>query len=107
LLCVLLLRFCAMPANAGGAWGHTFLLRCAAIVMTKTSTANDWLGRTHTHLIAWLFPQAAIALGLLLDVPWRTAVWSIALVWMGVACMVNARRCSRTHCRYTGHITSR
>ena len=26
----------------------------------------------------------------------------IALVWMGVACILNARRCNRTHCRYTG-----
>ena len=39
---------------------------------------------------------------LLLPVPARTLVWGIAVGWMGVACMINARRCNRTHCRYTG-----
>ena len=28
--------------------------------------------------------------------------WIIALVWMGTACILNSRRCGRTHCRYTG-----
>ena len=32
----------------------------------------------------------------------RTGVWIIALVWMGTACILNSRRCGRTHCRYTG-----
>ena len=32
----------------------------------------------------------------------RAAVWSIALLWMGTACILNAQRCGRTHCRYTG-----
>ena len=32
----------------------------------------------------------------------RTADWVIALGWMGTACILNARRCNRTHCRYTG-----
>jgi hypothetical protein len=35
-------------------------------------------------------------------VPFRTVVWAAALAWMGVACLLNARQCSRTHCRYTG-----
>jgi hypothetical protein len=29
-------------------------------------------------------------------------MWIIALTWMGTACILNARRCNRTHCRYTG-----
>lgn len=32
----------------------------------------------------------------------RAVVWVLALVWMGVACLLNARRCGRTHCRLTG-----
>jgi len=40
--------------------------------------------------------------GLLVDVPARTAIWSVALLWKGVACILNARRCRRTHCRFTG-----
>jgi hypothetical protein len=26
----------------------------------------------------------------------------MVLGWMGAACLLNARRCGRTHCRYTG-----
>ena len=33
---------------------------------------------------------------------WRTAVWTVALGIMGVACMVNALRCGRVHCYVTG-----
>lgn len=29
-------------------------------------------------------------------------IWIVALTWMGTACILNARRCGRTHCRYTG-----
>ena len=29
-------------------------------------------------------------------------IWTIALLWMGVACILNSKRCGRTHCRYTG-----
>jgi hypothetical protein len=32
----------------------------------------------------------------------RAVVWSAALIWMGGACIANARRCGRTHCRFTG-----
>jgi len=39
---------------------------------------------------------------LFLPVPVRSAIWIAALIWMGAACILNARRCGRTHCRYTG-----
>ncbi|MGA7372851.1 MAG: hypothetical protein WBW37_09565 [Methyloceanibacter sp.] len=32
----------------------------------------------------------------------RTIVWSVALALMGIACILNAQQCGRTHCRYTG-----
>jgi hypothetical protein len=32
----------------------------------------------------------------------RTGIWVTALAWMGVACILNARQCGRTHCRHTG-----
>lgn len=38
----------------------------------------------------------------LLEPGLRAAVWITMLVWMGLACVANARRCGRTHCRYTG-----
>jgi hypothetical protein len=41
-------------------------------------------------------------LALLLEPAPRAAVWTAMLAWMGCACLVNARRCGRMHCRYTG-----
>lgn len=43
-----------------------------------------------------------MALAGVLDPRARAVVWTGALLWMGGACLANARRCSRTHCRYTG-----
>jgi hypothetical protein len=34
--------------------------------------------------------------------PARIVIWSVALLWMGTACILNGRRCGRTHCHYTG-----
>jgi len=52
--------------------------------------------------LAWWIPKAAIVATLFIPPPARTGVWIIALVWMGTACILNSRRCGRTHCRYTG-----
>ena len=64
--------------------------------------SRDWLRTPHTNLLAWWIPQAAILAGLFAPVPFRTGIWIAALIWMGTACILNARRCGRTHCRYTG-----
>ena len=65
-------------------------------------TSRDWLGSVHTSVLAWWMPKAAILAGLFVPVSFRAVIWIIALIWMGTACMLNARRCNRTHCRYTG-----
>lgn len=65
-------------------------------------SSRDWLRSPRMHLLAWKIPQAAIIVGLLAPVPVRTAIWIVALLWKGTACVLNARRCGRTHCRYTG-----
>jgi hypothetical protein len=62
----------------------------------------DWLASLRTNVLAWWLPQAGIIAGLFVPVPSRTVIWIIALIWMGTACILNARRCGRTHCRYTG-----
>jgi hypothetical protein len=64
--------------------------------------SRDWLGSAHTNLLAWWIPQAAMVAGLFVPIPIRTTIWIVALIWMGTACLLNARRCNRTHCRYTG-----
>ena len=62
----------------------------------------DWLQSPHTKLLARWIPSTAILAGLLALLQVRTAIWLIALSWMGTACILNAKRCGRTHCRYTG-----
>jgi hypothetical protein len=64
--------------------------------------SRDWLANTRTSALAWWIPQVAIVGGLFVPVHVRAAIWIIALIWMGTACILNARRCNRTHCRYTG-----
>jgi hypothetical protein len=65
-------------------------------------TSRDWLGSARSSLLAWWIPHAAILAGLFAPMPLRAAIWTVALIWMGAACILNARRCGRTHCRYTG-----
>jgi hypothetical protein len=65
-------------------------------------SSHDWLRSPRISLLAWWIPQAAIVAGLVMPVPARTVIWVAALIWMGTACILNARRCGRTHCRYTG-----
>jgi hypothetical protein len=64
--------------------------------------SRDWLASKRANALAWWLPLAAIVLALLFPAPVRAAVWIAALIWMGTACLLNARRCQRTHCRYTG-----
>jgi hypothetical protein len=72
------------------------------VSMDTDASARDWLRSPRTSLFAWWVPKAAIIAGLFVPVPVRAATWIITLVWMGAACILNARRCGRTHCRYTG-----
>jgi hypothetical protein len=69
---------------------------------TTTNASADWVGSTRTKLLAWWLPHAALVAGLLVAVPARTVIWIVALAWMGASCILNARRCGRTHCRFTG-----
>jgi hypothetical protein len=63
---------------------------------------KDWLARTRTSLMAWWVPTVLIVAGLFVRTPLRTGIWIAALAWMGVACLLNASRSGRTHCRFTG-----
>jgi hypothetical protein len=70
--------------------------------MTVTEASRDWLASRSSNLLAWWLPHAALLVGLFAPIPARVAIWTVALAWMGVACILNSRRCGRTHCRYTG-----
>ena len=73
-----------------------------AVTSGTAQASRDWLASGRANLLAWWLPQAGIVAGLLVPVGTRAAIWIVALAWMGVACLLNARRCGRTHCRYTG-----
>jgi hypothetical protein len=64
--------------------------------------SRDWLGSRGSTVLAWWIPHAAIVVGLFVPTPTRVVIWTIALIWMGAACILNARQCGRTHCLYTG-----
>jgi len=64
--------------------------------------SHDWVGNTRTNILAWWMPKVAIVVTLFAPVAVRVVVWIGALLWMGTACTLNAQRCGRTHCRYTG-----
>jgi hypothetical protein len=64
--------------------------------------AKDWAGDWRTLAGFWGLPGAVMLAASLLEPAARAAVWIAMLIWMGVACFLNARRCSRTHCRITG-----
>ena len=66
------------------------------------STGRDWAAGRRPALIAWGLPIAALVLAGGLESKAKALVWALALVWMGVACLVNARRCGRLHCYFTG-----
>ena len=63
---------------------------------------GDWLNSAGTSFLAWWLPKLGIFVTILAAGSLRTVVWVVALLWMGVACILNAKRCGRTHCRYTG-----
>jgi hypothetical protein len=63
---------------------------------------KDWAGNWISLAGLWGLPAVAMLVGALLDPLPRAIIWSTALVWMGGACIANARRCGRTHCRFTG-----
>lgn len=72
--------------------------------MTKNACCQgrDWVGYFRSYALAWGLPTVALVVTVFVPPPVRTLIWPISLGWMGTACLANARRCGRTHCRLTG-----
>ena len=64
--------------------------------------AKDLVGDVRNSMLAWGLPTVALVATAFAPPSIRTPAWLIALVWMGMACLANARRCGRTHCYLTG-----
>jgi len=91
LLRVLLLWLGSLPAHPTGR---------GALLHSVARPTLQGLARQHPHqsnLMAWWVPTALIVAGLLVVAPLRTGIWVAALAWMGLACLLNARRSGRTH----------
>jgi len=59
------------------------------------------LVQSRAALLIWCVPAALIVVGAAWPVA-RTALWIPSFLVMGVACLLNARRCGRLHCHLTG-----
>ena len=71
---------------------------------TKTAAPRDILNDWRGTIFAYCLPIAAILASGSMNIAsgWRTAVWSSACLAMGGACLLNANRCGRVHCWFTG-----
>ena len=69
-----------------------------------TLAGSDWSRRPLSFLLWWGLPYAVAVAFDLIGPPLRAgaAVWALALAWMGVGCVLNARRCHRVHCYISG-----
>jgi hypothetical protein len=63
---------------------------------------KGWAADWRTLVALWGIPGAAMIAAVFMDPMVRAVIWAVMLVWMGGACLANARRCNRTHCRLTG-----
>ena len=65
---------------------------------------RDLARHRRSLLLGWGLPIGLLVLPSLLSMPLWLAVACLAggYAWMGIACLVNARRCGRRHCFLTG-----
>lgn len=70
--------------------------------MTTITPDKDWAASVRGYALAWGLPILAIVGGSTFADRAQAVIWSLALAWMGIACIANARRCGRVHCRFTG-----
>lgn len=62
---------------------------------------RDLLASPNTRLLFWL-PWLLILIGGFIGGVTRTVLWTVGFSLAGAICLVNARRCGRRHCFYTG-----
>ena len=63
---------------------------------------TDAASRSGSFLLNWGLPVGALLVSAYIFPSTMVAVWPLSLGWMGVACLLNARRCRRLHCFLTG-----
>lgn len=68
--------------------------------MSNSCTQNDLVKRK-ISLLLWYIPAALLVIGVFWS-KGRVWMWTPALIVAGTACVVNAARCGRMHCYFTG-----
>ena len=70
------------------------------------SAALDRIRNPISLAMWWVVPIVAgnLADHLPLSRPVTAFVWTVALAWMGLGCVLNTRRCHRRHCYFSGSI---
>ena len=98
LLRVLFLRFGSLSPDPG----QPIMLRDSGQSVGEGSCVSpartDWASGVRGCL-TWGIPAVLLILS---PVQYFVVVWPTMLTFMGVACLLNARRCGRVHCYFTG-----
>jgi hypothetical protein len=63
---------------------------------------RDLIGRRVGRFVLWQLPLIVFVAGSFVGTVWHTILWTTALTVAGAACIVNAARCGRLHCYFTG-----
>lgn len=63
-----------------------------------TSPHADW-AQGLRGCLTWGIPAALLMIS---PVGYFVIVWPVVLTFMGIACVLNARRCGRVHCYFSG-----
>ena len=75
-------------------------MRTDTTVPAQRDILRNW---RQTALAYWVPIAAIVASGnASIGDGWRTAIWTAACLTMGGACLLNAIRCGRVHCWFTG-----
>jgi hypothetical protein len=61
----------------------------------------DWTRGIHGCVI-WGVPLATLLISPRIGTRYLVILWPVLLAFMGVGCLLNIRRCGRTHCYVTG-----
>lgn len=69
---------------------------------SSNGSERDLLRRGSSAFLLWCLPLCAFALGFSQAAALRTILWFTSLAVIGVACLINASRCGRVHCLFTG-----
>lgn len=78
------------------------ILVLATIYIMVVRKNKDFTSDRVTATLLWGIPHVVFLIGIFTNPMLRTILWSSALSAAGIACIINAFRCGRIHCYFTG-----